>query len=513
VIVNALGRRIPEKIKGYKDIVPYESPHGVEPPEKKAPGYTGKMMPGVNKLLPDITTAIRECGLTDGMTVSFHHHFRNGDRVVNLVLEAAAKLGIRHLNVALTSIFPVHAPLVEHIRQGTVARLSCNYMNGPVAEAMCRGEFEYPVIFRTHGGRDRAIEGGEEKIDVAFIGASAADSAGNFNGVDGPSACGSLGYCISDCHYARKVVVLTDNMVPYPLVRTSADETLVDYVVKVEQVGDPTGITTGAVKIISDPVGLNMAQMAAGVIEASGLLKDGISFQTGTGGVSMAVARYIKEKMEKLRVKGSFGMGGITGYMVNLLNEGFLDCLLDTQSFDFTSIESLGKNPHHVEISSSRYANPHNKGCAVNNLDVMILSATEVDVDFNVNVHTTSDGRVIGGSGGHSDTAAGSKLAIVVAPSMRTRTPIIINRVLTATTPGETIDCIVTDIGIAVNPRRPELRKNLLDAGLPVKDIYDIKSEIEKKTGVIATPQLSEDVVGVVEYRNGTVIDVIRRLA
>ena len=227
----------------------------------------------------------------------------------------------------------------------------------------------------------------------------------------------------------------------------------------------------------------------------------------------MAVARYVKEKMEKLRVRGSFGMGGITAYMVNLLNEGFLDCLLDTQSFDISTIESLGKNPHHVEISSSRYANPHNKGCAVNNLDVMILSATEVDVDFNVNVHTTSDGMVIGGSGGHSDTAAGSKLAIVVAPSIRSGRPIIINSVLTATTPGETIDCVVTDIGIAVNPQRQDLRKNLLAAGLPVKDIHDIKSEIEKKTGLAAGSQLSQDVVGVVEYRNGTVIDVIRRLA
>ena len=69
-----------------------------------------------------------------------------------------------------------------------------------------------------------------------------------------------------------------------------------------------------------------------------------------------------------------------------------------------------------MEMSASFYANPHNKGCVANQLDIMVLSATEVDVDFNVNVITGSDGVIMGASGGHCDTAAGSKLAIVVTP-------------------------------------------------------------------------------------------------
>ncbi len=512
MIINGAGRAIPEEIPGYRKVVPYSSPYGSDPSLYKARAYTGKNRPGDKKILPDIETAIRECGLEDGMTVSFHHHFRNGDRVVNLVLETAARTGLKGLRVALSSVFPVHSPLVEHISNGVVKGLSCNYMLGPVAEAMSGGAYPFPVIFRTHGGRDRAIEAGEERIDVAFIAASAADEAGNFNGVNGPSACGSLGYCLTDCHYARRVVVITDNIEPYPLLPSSADETVVDFVVKVERVGDPAGITTGAVKAVEDPLRLQLARWAADVIEAAGLLQEGVSFQTGTGSASLAAARFLRGKMKKSGITGSFGMGGITGHMADLLREGFFQAILDTQSFDQSAIASLRDNPRHIEISSSRYANPHNKGCAVNRLDAMILSATEVDTAFNVNVHTASDGRVMGGSGGHADTAAGSKLAVVVAPSVRKKIPIVIDSVLTVTTPGDTIDCLVTEHGISVNPQRVELLENLLNASLPIIDIQDLKAAVEKVTGQPEKPRFSKKVVAVVEYRDGTVIDVIRAI-
>ncbi|KJS88441.1 MAG: citrate lyase subunit alpha [Peptococcaceae bacterium BICA1-8] len=512
-MINSVGRMIPEQIMGYKEVIPYQSPHNLNPPEQKAPGYPGKILPGENKLLPTIEEAIKKCDLRDGMTISFHHHFRNGDYVLNMVLEQIAKKGIKDLKIAASSIFPIHAPLLEHIKNGTVSRLSCNYMLGPVAEAMCNGAFEYPVIFRTHGGRDRAIEAGEESIDVAFIGASAADKAGNFNGTEGPSACGSLGYSVSDCMYAKKVVVLTDYLVPYPLAPASVEETHVDYVIKVDSVGDPAGIATGAVRMVRDPLGLYIAKLASDVIDASGLLKDGISFQTGAGGPTLAVAKFLSEKMKKRGIVGSFGSGGITSYFVEMLQDGLFRYLLDTQCFDTVAAKSLKENPKHIEVSSSRYANPHNKGCIVNNLDVMILGATEVDVDFNVNVHTTSDGIVIGGSGGNADTAACSKLAIVVTPAIRGRMPIIQEKVLTLTTPGETVDCIVTDMGIAVNPRRKDLEEKLLAMGLPVKNIYDLKNSIEKLTGKPEKIKTTDEVVAVVEYRNGSVIDVIRKLS
>lgn len=513
MIVNGVGRAIPEYIPGYGEVIPYNSPFARFPGPQKASVATGKGLPGESKLLSGLREAVEFCGLEDGMTVSFHHHFRNGDRVANLVLNTAARMGLKNLKVALSSVFPVHAPLIDLIAAGVVGGLSCNYMLGPVAAAMSAGAFPFPVTFRTHGGRDRAIEAGEEKIDVAFIAASAADEAGNFNGVNGPSACGSLGYCLADCRYARRVVVLTDNLESYPLVPASADETMVDCVVKIDQVGDPSGITTGAVRVVDDPLRLQLARWAADVIEAAGLLKDGLSFQTGTGGASLAAARFLREKMQRAKVSGSFGMGGITGHMSLLLREGFFRALLDTQSFDREAIASLRDNPRHMEISAGRYANPHNKSCAVNHLDTMILSATEVDTSFNVNVHTASDGGVMGGSGGHADTAAGAKLAVVVAPSVRKNIPIIIDKVHTVTTPGETIDCLVTEQGISVNPRRSDLRDQVREAGLPLVDIEDLKRAVEKRTGSRTLPRTGDKIVAVVQYRDGTVIDVIRAKA
>jgi hypothetical protein len=60
--------------------------------------------------LPISAAALRECGVRDGATLSFHHHLRNGDHLMNLVLAEAARLGLRDLKIAPSSIFPVHAP-------------------------------------------------------------------------------------------------------------------------------------------------------------------------------------------------------------------------------------------------------------------------------------------------------------------------------------------------------------------------------------------------------------------
>ena len=147
--------------------------------------------------------------------------------------------------------------------------------------------------------------------------------------------------------------------------------------------------------------------------------------------------------------------------MLISLNEGLFKKILDVQCFDLDAVESIGSNPDHIEISSSHYANPSSKSCVVNSLDTVILGATEIDTDFNVNVHTDSNGMIIGGSGGHCDAAAGSSLSIIVAPIQRGRLPIIVDKVTTMTTPGKTVDVVVTERGIAVNPLKPELAENL----------------------------------------------------
>ena len=466
----------------------------------------------MSKLVKDMKEAIRLSGLKDGMTISFHHHLRNGDMVAVMVLDAICELGIKDLNVNISSIFDTHAPFIEYIRDGVITGIETDYMGGVVGRAVSEGILEKPVTFRTHGGRPSDIIRGASPIDVAFIAAPTADCMGNCTGKTGPSACGSLGYAFADAMYAGKSVVITDNLVDYPLVDYSISEEYIDYVVTVDKIGEPSGIVSGTTKITKDPVGLVIADYAARAIDASGLLVDGFSFQTGAGGASLAAAKYLKDIMIRKNVKGSYGLGGITSYMVDMLQSGCFKALYDVQCFDLGAVESIRTNPCHMEVSGAHYASPTAKSSAVDSLDVVILGATEIDTDFNVNVHTDSNGYIMGGSGGHSDTAAGAKMSIIVAPLSRARLPIVVDKVLCKSTPGNTIDVLVTQRGIAVNPQRPELAERFTAAGLPVVDIHDLKEMAEKLNGVPKKPQLGDRVVANVLYRDGSMLDTIREV-
>ncbi len=510
-MVTALGREIPEYIDGYGKTTPFSGAFAMRPGMHKYGPTVKAARPGESKLVRSLEEVFKRIPVRDGMTFSFHHHFRNGDEVVNMVLATAAKLGIRGLTVALSAIFPVHAPLIDHIKSGVVSALDTNYMFGSVARAVSAGLCGRPVVLRTHGGRARAIECGQLKIDVAFIAAPAADDYGNVNGVSGPAACGSLGYAFPDAEYADLVVAVTDHLVEYPLTPVSIPQTRVDYVVKVDKVGNPEGIVSGTTRITEDPAQLGIADMAAKVIQTAGLIENGFSFQTGAGGASLATAHFVRRMMEQAGVTGSFILGGITGHMVEMLEQGLFKKIIDVQGFDLEAVRSIATNPNHVEVGSSFYANPFNAGCAVNRLDCVILGATEIDTDFNVNVVTGSNGIIMGGSGGHSDTAAGAKLTIIVANLVRGRLPIVMDRVLTATTPGETVDVLVTDQGVAVNPRRNDLTGLLKAAELPVKNIHDLKLLAERIAGNRAKVIMHEKIVAIVEYRDGTIIDVVRQ--
>lgn len=466
----------------------------------------------MSKLISSIKQAVEASGLKSGMTVSFHHHLRNGDYVLNMVMEAIAELGIKELTVNASSLFDTHRPLKEHIQNGVVSTIQTDYMSQELGRFISAGNMKNPVQFRTHGGRPADIESCKTPIDVAFIAAPASDNMGNCTGKMGKSACGSLGYAMPDARCAKFVVVITDELHPYPLVTRSIPETDVDAVVVVDSIGDPKGIVSGTTKITRDPVGLLMAQTAVDVIKGSGLLKDGFSFQTGAGGASLAAAKYLKDVMLKEKIQGSFGLGGITGYMVDMLEEGCFESLLDVQCFDLRAVESIRNNPRHSEISASLYASPFAKSAVVDSLDVVILGATEIDVDFNINVHTDSNGRIMGGSGGHSDTAAGAKLAMIIAPLSRARLPIVTDRVNCISTPGSTVDVLVTQKGVAVNPKNIELRQRLIDSGVKVLDIRELKSLAEDRSGVPMKPAIGERVVGEVIYRDGTVIDRIREV-
>lgn len=464
----------------------------------------------MSKLVSSISDAIKKSGLKNGMTISFHHHMRNGDHVLNMVLDEVAKLGIKDITVNASSVFDVHEPIIEHIKNKVVTGLECNYMGAKVGKAICSGIMEKPVIFRSHGGRPSDLEKGTSHIDVAFIAAPTSDAEGFCTGKIGKSACGSIGYAFADAMNADKVVVVTDNLVD-KLENFSIDGKYVDYVVNVDSIGDPAGIVSGTTKITRDPVGLIMAKNAVKVIEASGLLKDGISLQTGAGGATLAAAKFIEEKMLEKGIKGSFGMGGITGYMVKMLEEGLFEELLDVQCFDLDAVRSISEDPRHKEITASQYAGVN--GSAVDKLDVVLLGATQVDKNFNVNVHTDSNGYIMGGSGGHSDTAAGSKLCIIIAPLTRARLPLIVDRVVTISTPGSTVDVVVTQRGIAVNTsiaKNVELEQRLKKAHLPVMSIDELQALGEQISGKPEKLELSERTVANVLYRDGSLLDTIK---
>lgn len=463
----------------------------------------------MKKLVESIEQSILLSELKDGDTISFHHHLRNGDYVLNMVLDIISEMGYKNIKIASSAIFAVHEPLLKHIQSGVVTAIDTNYMSGPVGKAISEGIMNQPVKFRSHGGRPRAIESGELKIDIAFIAAPAADYYGNINGVDGPSACGSLGYAYPDADFAKKVVAITDNLMDYPIAPISIDQTKVDYIVVVDSIGDSKGIVSGTTQITKDPIGNTIAKYATKVIENSGFFKEGFSFQTGAGGASLAVAKYLREIMVEQNIKGSFGMGGITKYFVDFLEDGLFQRLIDVQCFDLDAVKSIKKNTNHIEVGASFYANPNSKGCAVDNLDIVILGATEVDTSFNVNVHTNSNGVIIGGSGGHNDTAAGAKLSIIVAPLIRARLPIIVDKVLTKSTQGKDIDVLVTERGIAVNPKNKILSEKLIKAGLPIIDIYKLKEMAESLTGKPNKIKTGDRVVALVESRDGEIIDSI----
>lgn len=508
---NVLGRELPEVIEGYGKVKPFEGAFvHVGECEKRALKIKATK-PGEDKLVNSLDELLNKLELKDGMTIAFHHHLRNGDYVLNMIVEALAKRGIKNLTIAASSIFPVHAPLVKYMEDGTVTGLYAAYMSGPVAIAVSEGKLKTPAVMHTHGGRARLMESGDLHVDIAFLAAPTADEYGNINGVEGPSACGSLGYAEADAEFADTVVAITDNLVPYPACPIEITQSCVDYVLKIDSIGDPAGIVSGTTQVTKDPIGLKIAKMASDAMVASGLVKDGLSFQTGAGGISLAVASELKEYMKKEQIQGSFAAGGITGYMVEMLEEGLFRNIFDVQCFDLKAVKSIKDNPKHMSMSSSMYGNALNKGVVVNKLDIMILGATEIDTDFNVNVTTASDGTIMGGSGGHSDTAAGSKLAIVVTKLVKSRTPIIKNRVTTVTTPGESIDMVVTERGIAINPRRKDLIEKLKDTRLPIMTIEQLKDLAENMTGKPKELEFTDEVVAVVEYRDGTVIDVVRK--
>jgi citrate lyase subunit alpha / citrate CoA-transferase len=505
-----------EKKKGMGKLKPFEGAWTrlrqgwMDEPTVSLP--TKAKMPHASKIEKNLRTAIEKMNPHDGMTVSFHHHLRNGDAIVNQTIDILAELGIKNITLAASSLSAVHGHLIPYLEDGTITEIWTSGIREELGKAVSMGKLAYRAVIHSHGGRARAIRTGELSIDLAVLAASAADVEGNATGCHGPSAFGSMGYAIMDARYAKQVIVVTDNIVPYPCFPVSIEQTNVDYVVKVDSLGDIRKIVSGTTRITKTPLDLRIARLAAQVIEHSGYMENGYSFQVGAGGASLATAKYVNQTMKNRGVKGSFLLGGVTSYVVELMHQELFHSVFDVQSFDAAVSSSLLNDRNHIEISSDMYANPFNCGSMVNKLDVVVLGALEVDVDFNVNVITSSEGAIMGASGGHCDTAAGTKLAVVVCPSFRGRIPSIKRRVHTVVTPGESVDVVVTERGICVNPARKDLEERLKKSGLCMREIHDVHDEVDAILGVPDPIDYTDRIVAVIEYRDGTTIDVVKEI-
>ena len=513
LVKNAAGRAVVTEING-KPAIPYKGVGKYMPEGRKAapPIRSCACYPADgNKVVKDIKTALEKAGIKDGMTISTHHHFRNGDLVANAVFAAAAELGVKDLMWFPSAAFPCHKPIIDHMEDGVVHHIEGS-LNGPLGEYCSYGKMKGLGVLRSHGGRYQAVQDGEVHIDIAVIAAPTADPFGNATGDRGPSACGLLGFALADSQFADQVIVVTDNLIPFPCVPWQIQGNYVDFVVVMDKVGEPEKIISGTTKITKSPDRLLIAELTAKFVREAGILKDGFSYQAGAGGTALSFSIFLEQMMREEGIKARFVRAGSTQYTVKMLEEGLTDFILDGQTFDLEGVRSMRENFNHVNTSPFTSYNYHGKGNFASMVDVVVLGATEVDVNFNANVVTHSDGKLLHGIGGWQNCLF-SKCTILPIPSFRDRIPVIVDEVTTLCGPGELIDVVITERGIAINPLRKDLMKALSGTSLPIRSIEELKEEVETICGgKPAKPKLGDKVVAAIKWVDGTVIDVVHQV-
>ncbi len=511
LVKNAAGRLVPVQVNGRKEI-PFKGvnkfkPTGVKakPPIRTCIDYPADG----NKVVRNLKEALKKAGLKDGMTISTHHHLRNGDLLTNLLFDTIKQMGIKNIRWFPSASFPCHQHLIKYLEDGTIHHIEGS-MNGPLGRFTTEGKMKGIGVLRSHGGRYQAVQDGEVHVDIAVIAAPTSDPFGNSNGVNGKSACGLIGFALADSEYADKTIVVTDNLVPFPCIPWQIQGNNVDYVVQIDSLGDATKIVSGTTEITKSPDRLLIAEYVAQFIEEAGIMKDGFSFQAGSGGTNLAFVLYLKERMKAKGVKASFVRGGSTKYLVQLLEEGLTNYILDGQTFDLEGVRSMRENPRHQNTSPFTSYNFHGKGNFASIVDAAVLGATEVDVNFNANVVTHSDGYLLHGIGGWQNCLY-SKCTILAIPSFRDRIPVILDDVTTICGPGELVDVIITERGIAINPKRKDLIAAVKNSKLPIKSIKQIRDEVyEICGGAPAKPKLNKNkVIAVVKWVDGTVLDSV----
>ena len=114
---NAVGREIPEEILKATGKEPFQGSFSKHLVAYQAATHTVAPVidPSYSKVVDSIQDVLIKGGIKDGMTLSYHHHFREGDYVVNMVMEAVHKMGIKDLTICATSLGKAQTPIVPMI--------------------------------------------------------------------------------------------------------------------------------------------------------------------------------------------------------------------------------------------------------------------------------------------------------------------------------------------------------------------------------------------------------------
>jgi citrate lyase subunit alpha/citrate CoA-transferase len=255
---------------------------------------------------------------------------------------------------------------------------------------------------------------------------------------------------------------------------------------------------------------LKIAYDCVDLMDEIGIIRDGMVFQSGAGGISLAAMKYLGERLEEKNVIASTATGGLTKLIVDIYKAGRVKNIYYSQVFDDYSVKYIQENLG-LPADIGHYADPTSKGRTIDSLDTVVLGATEVDVNFNVNVNTHSDGRLLHGIGGHQDTAAGASLCIITCPVFRKTNPIVRDKVTTISTPGDVVDAIVTDMGIAINPKRLDLIEKVKDK-LNIISIEELRDLAYDATGRPQDLEFEDKLVGCTKWFDGSILDIIKKV-
>ena len=117
LVKNAAGRMVPTQVNKLK-LTPYKGIGKFKPKGNKAkpPIRTCADYPDDgNKVVKNLKEALKKAGLKDGMTISTHHHLRNGDVLTNQLFDTIKSMGIKNIRWYPSASFPCHEHLIKYL--------------------------------------------------------------------------------------------------------------------------------------------------------------------------------------------------------------------------------------------------------------------------------------------------------------------------------------------------------------------------------------------------------------